>query len=163
MRAIYDTHAAGILRYLLRLTLGDRELAEDLLQEVLLRAWRNIRHLPGESDGLRPWLYTVARNVTIDAGRARQSRPREIYLTDIASLAAADEVSGDIVERMVAVQTVRAALPDLTPEHRNVLVELYYRGSTTAEAAERLGIPEGTVKSRTFYALRALGAVIGTE
>ncbi|GIJ49556.1 RNA polymerase sigma factor [Virgisporangium aliadipatigenens] len=159
MRALHDTHAAPLLRYLLRLTLGDRELAEDLLQEVLLRAWRNIHDLPAEGEGLRPWLYTVARNAAIDAARARQARPSEVHLTDITRLPA----TGDAVERMVAVQTVRSSLPALTPEHRSVLVELYYRGSTTAEAAERLGIPEGTVKSRTFYALRALGIAIGDE
>jgi RNA polymerase sigma-70 factor, ECF subfamily len=160
MRALYETHATGLLRYLLRLTMGNREMAEDLLQEVLLRAWRNIDTLPSEGGGLRPWLFTVARHVAIDAARTRQSRPFEVYLTDIASLSGAG-VAGDAVERTVAVQTVRDALPKLTPEHRTVLVELYYRGSTTAEAAARIGIPEGTVKSRTFYALRALGVVIG--
>ena len=51
---------------------------------------------------------------------------------------------------------VAEAVTRLSPEHRAVLVECYYRGQPVAEAARRLGVPEGTVKSRTHYALRAL-------
>ena len=66
----------------------------------------------------------------------------------------------DAIERFVAVETVRAALKQLSPEHREVLIEVYYRGKSVTEVAERLGIPNGTVKSRTFNAIRALRAAL---
>jgi RNA polymerase sigma-70 factor (ECF subfamily) len=126
MQAVCDAHARPIYRFLLRLTLGDREAAEDLLQETLLRAWRNEADLPGEVETLRPWLFTVA------------------------------------FDRLLTAATVRQALLELSPEHRTVLVELYYRGASAAETAARTGIPEGTVKSRAHYALRALRNVLAS-
>jgi RNA polymerase sigma-70 factor, ECF subfamily len=157
MREIYDAHAVALRRFLFRLSLGDSEITQDILQETFLRAWRNIHVLPTDIHNLRPWLYTVARNVAIDLGRARKSRPPELGVEDIGRLPSAD----DEAERLVNAHTIRAALPKLTEVHRQVLVELYYRDSSTAEAANRLGIPEGTVKSRAYYALRALHTAIG--
>ena len=151
MLAIYTDHARPLYRFLLRLTLGDREVAEDLLQESLLRAWRCIDEVP--FNAARPWLFRVARNVSIDAARARRIRPPETGIgEDIVRMPVPD----DAVERMLTSATVRDALLELTPEHRTVLVELYYRGASAAETAARMGIPEGTVKSRVHYALRAL-------
>jgi RNA polymerase sigma-70 factor (ECF subfamily) len=94
----------------------------------------------------------VAKRVHIDAVRARRARPAEVGVIDVARMASPD----DDVERMLTVRTVRHALMSLSPEHREVLVEVYYRERSVKEAAEVLGIPVGTVKSRTYYALRAL-------
>jgi RNA polymerase sigma-70 factor, ECF subfamily len=156
VREIYDRYAEPLLRFLLRLTLGERQLAEDLLQETLLRAWRNLGTLPAEPENRRKWLFTVARRVAIDAARARRVRPTEIAVTDFNRLPS----DGDEMESVVAVHTIRGALPKLSPDHRAVLIELYYRGSSMAETAARLNIPGGTVKSRAHYALRSLRAVI---
>jgi RNA polymerase sigma-70 factor (ECF subfamily) len=153
---LYGLYAEPLLRFLLRLTLGDRPLAEDLLQETLLRAWRNLDNLPAEPENRRKWLYTVARRVAIDAARARKARPSEIACTDFNRLPA----EGDEMEGVIAVHTIRGALSKLSPDHRAVLIELYYRGSSMAEAAVRLGIPGGTVKSRAHYALRSLRAAV---
>ncbi len=157
MREIHDVHSGPLFRFLVRLTLGDRSLAEDLLQETMLRAWRNLEVLPLEAERISRWLYTVARNVAIDAARARRIRPPEVTVHDISWI----EPSGDPLDRLVTAHTVRRGLERLTADHRSVLVELYFRGSSTAEAAVRLGIPEGTVKSRAYYALRALHAAVG--
>lgn len=156
MQRVYQVHAGALYRFLLRLTLGDRAAAEDLLQETLLRAWRNVEDLPGSVDDLRPWLFTVARNLAIDAGRSRQVRPTEVD-ADLAALAA----TTDAFELLLTAATVRQALLNLTPEHRIVLIQLYYRGASAAETAARIGVPEGTVKSRAHYALRALRTTLG--
>ncbi len=158
MHAIYRTVAEPLYRYLLRLTLGDRETAEDLLQETLLRAWRNIDRLPADLESARPWLFTVARNHAIDIARARKVRPVELSTMDVSRIAA----PADAVEQLVAAETVRRALLTLSEEHRVVLVELYLREASAAEAAARIGIPEGTVKSRAHYALRFLRATLDT-
>lgn len=149
VRALYGEHAGPLLRYALHLTSGDRQRAEDIVQETLLRAWLHPDAIVGRP--ARPWLFAVARNLAIDAHRARQARPREVgeAALQLASVP-------DAADRALESWAVADALRALRPEHRNVLLETYYRGSSVAEAAAVLGIPAGTVKSRTFYALRAL-------
>lgn len=157
IEVIYRLHGKPLYRFLLRITLGDRRQAEDLLQETILRAWRYLQDHTADVTRLRPWLYTVARRVAIDAARAGQARPTEVFFTDPASLPTAH----DDIERLLNVLTIRSGLKSLTPAHRNVLIEVFYHDRTAAEAAADLGIPEGTVRSRVFYALRALGAATG--
>lgn len=149
LRALYAEHGGALMGYVLRLTGGDRQQAEDVVQETLLRAWRHPGALTGRP--VRPWLFTVARNLVVDAHRARRARPPE---TDDAALEAVPV--GDDIDRALESWTVAEALADLTPDHRAVLIETYYRGRSVAEAAAVLGVPLGTVKSRTYYALRAL-------
>ncbi len=155
MRELHRAHAKPLFRFLLRLTLGDRDAAEDLLQETMLRAWRKLDLLPDDVQAMRPWLFTVARNVAIDGARARHARPDEID-ADISWLSS----PSDEFERLLTTQALRQALLQLSPQHRTVLVELYYRGASVAEAAARIGVPEGTIRSRSFYALRALRSII---
>jgi RNA polymerase sigma-70 factor, ECF subfamily len=149
IRALYAEHGGPLLGYVLRLTEGDRHLAEDIVQETLLRAWRHPDALDGRP--IRPWLFTVARNLVIDAHRARRSRPPEAGEAALAAVPASDDIGRALESWMFA-----EALADLSPEHRSVLIETYYRGRSVAEAATVLGIPPGTVKSRSYYALRAL-------
>lgn len=157
MRRLHTTHADAVFRFLLKLTLGELPLAEDLLQETMMRAWRNISALDIDEEEQRRWLFTVARRVTIDAARARRVRPSEVGSADLNLVATA----GDAAERVIAGHLVRTALPQISEEHRRVLTAIYFRGLTPSETAETLRIPEGTVKSRTYYALRALRPAIG--
>jgi RNA polymerase sigma-70 factor, ECF subfamily len=159
MNAIYDAHAKAVFHFLLQLTFGERQAAEDLTQETMLRAWRNIDDLDPNIAILRPWLLTVARRVAIDAGRAKQARPTATSDVDCAFLASTD----DAIDRMLGADIIKQALADLSPEHRDVIIEVYYYGRSGAEAAERLGIPTGTVKSRTYHALRLLRARLGSQ
>jgi RNA polymerase sigma-70 factor, ECF subfamily len=151
LRMLYEQHAAPLLSYALRLTGGDRGRSEDIVQETLLRAWRHPQALDPERGPVRSWLFTVARNVAVDAHRARRSRPTEVGDEPLALIPAADEIEKALDSWLVA-----DAMSALSSDHRAVLVETYYLGRSVAEAAAVLGIPAGTVKSRTFYALRAL-------
>jgi RNA polymerase sigma-70 factor (ECF subfamily) len=151
LRALFDEHARALLAYAVRLTDGDRSRAEDIVQETLLRAWRNLDRLDGDSRPVRPWLFTVAQHLAVDAHRARRARPQEVGDAVLASVPGLDQVEGTL-DRIV----VTDALESLSAEHRSVIVETYYRGRTVAQAADVLGIPPGTVKSRCYYALRAL-------
>lgn len=149
IRALYADHAGPLLRYVLHLMNGDRQRAEDIVQETLLRAWLHPEAIADRP--ARPWLFAVARNLAFDAHRARKARPHEVADSALELLPGADET-----DRVLESWAVGDALASLRPDHRCVLLETYYRGKSVAEAAATLGIPAGTVKSRTFYALRAL-------
>ncbi|MDQ6650466.1 MAG: sigma-70 family RNA polymerase sigma factor [Actinomycetota bacterium] len=151
LRELHAEHAGPLFAFALRLT-GDRSRAEEVVQETLLRAWRSADRLDPTSGVLRGWLFTVARNVVTDLWRADSVRPR--LANDEVTLAVVP--ADDVLDRATESWVVATALSRLTAEHREVLVETYYEGRSVAEAAVRLSIPSGTVKSRTFYALRAL-------
>ncbi|MFJ4923313.1 sigma-70 family RNA polymerase sigma factor [Streptomyces sp. NPDC088725] len=153
LAALQRQHGPALLRFLLGLTYGDQQRAEDLLQETLVRAWRHPEVFDAPFESMRPWLFTVARRLAIDARRSRMARPAEISDEVLAATAAPQ----DLTETTAATLDVRAAVETLSPEHRAVLVQIYFRGLSMPETAKVLGIPPGTVKSRSHYALRALG------
>ena len=152
LRALFDQHAPALLSYALRLVDGDRGRAEDVVQETLLRAWRHPEAMAADRGSPRPWLFAVARRIAVDAHRRRQARPREVGDDVLAQVPAQD----DEVDRALDAWLVADALAALSPAHREVLVQTYFAGRTVGEAAQVLGVPPGTVKSRTHYALQAL-------
>jgi RNA polymerase sigma-70 factor, ECF subfamily len=151
LRRLWDEQAGPLLAYVLRLTGGDRPRAEDVVQETLVAAWRHPEALDPARGPIRPWLLTVARRLVIDQHRARQARPTEVSDEGLAEIGADDGVDAALNRWLIS-----DALATLTPEHREALVHTYYAGRTVSEAAVVLGIPPGTVKSRVFYALRAM-------
>ena len=154
IRTLYQEHARSLLAYATRLT-GDRAAAEDVVQETLIRAWKHAGAMVEERGSVRGWLLTVARNIITDRVRAKAARPQEV-----AESPATPPIARDHAQGVVDSMTVLGALDRLSPEHREVLVEMYYRGRTVQETAAALGVPPGTVKSRSYYALRAMRAVI---
>jgi RNA polymerase sigma-70 factor (ECF subfamily) len=155
LRTLYAEHAGPLFHYVLRLTSGDRQWAEDVVQETLLRAWQHPDAFDPARGSPRAWLCTVARHLVIDAHRARQARPTEVGGESLQRVA--EQTPGeDQIEQALQSWAVADAIRSLSPDHRAVLLETYYRGRTMAQAAQVLGIPLGTVKSRTYYALHAL-------
>jgi RNA polymerase sigma-70 factor (ECF subfamily) len=149
VRALYAEHAGPLLRFASRLMSGDRRRAEDIVQETMLRAWLHPDALADRP--ARPWLFAVARNLAVDWFRAGKARPQEVGEAALELLAIPDEAA-----RAVESLAVADAIRSLRPGHRRVLLETYYLGRSVTEAAAVLGIPAGTIRSRTFYALRAL-------
>jgi RNA polymerase sigma-70 factor, ECF subfamily len=145
-----NEYQAPLVGFVLPIVNGDRQAAEDVVQETMLRGWQHAGELSREHAGL--WLHKVARNVAISTyHRRRRARPREIPLDESTAPAAGDGVDG-----MADVLLIASALNSLSAEHRRVIVELFYNQRPVAEVAAMLAIPEGTVRSRCFYGLRAM-------
>jgi RNA polymerase sigma-70 factor (ECF subfamily) len=153
VRSLYEEHGRALLAYATRLT-GDRAAAEDVVQETLVRAWKHPEVLVNGKGSIRGWLLTVARNIVTDRARAKAARPVEV-----AESPATPPIERDHADSVVDSMVVMEALDQLSGHHRDVLVELYFRGRSVTEAADVLGIPPGTVKSRSHHALRALREV----
>ncbi|WP_353827233.1 sigma-70 family RNA polymerase sigma factor [Agromyces sp. SYSU T0242] len=149
LRALHDAHAPAIRRYVMHLTGGSASV-DDVVQETLLRAWRSPQIMAEGPDGTRAWMFTVARHLVVDEQRSARRR-HELGTADPPERAVDDRTDA-LFERLI----VEEALASLSADHRAVIVEAYYGGRSTAELADRLGIPEGTVKSRLHYGLRAL-------
>ena len=151
VEAIYREHGAALRRFVLSAS-RDPQQAEDVVQETVLRVWQ---HAPEISGSLRSYLYRTARNIMIDNYRRAQRRPESLEnsLTDPAD--ALEKVDG-LLNRVL----VEEALLRLSREHRDVLVALHNRRFTDNEAAVQLNIPSGTVKSRAYYAVRALRTIL---
>jgi RNA polymerase sigma-70 factor (ECF subfamily) len=150
IRALHDEHARHLWGYALRFTGGDHGRAQDAVQETLLRAWRHSAALDPARGCPRAWLFTTMRNVLIDDWRSRSGRP-EVVIDELPELPTQDDA-----DRAVQSWLLGDAVRQLSPAHRDVIVERFYHDRTVREAADRLGLPAGTVKSRTHYALRAL-------
>ena len=147
VREAYAAHSSELYGFAVR-SLRDPGLAEEAVQETFLRAWRAGDRYDPELGSLPTWLFAILRNVVIDLGRARAARPR---------------VDGDLPEQghepfeeMLLNWQVEEALRRIGEQHRHVLVETYLRGRPYAEVAAELGVPEGTIKSRVYYGLKAL-------
>jgi RNA polymerase sigma-70 factor, ECF subfamily len=150
--SVMRDHGAALLTYATSLT-RDPHLAEDVVQETWLRAWRHVDRLE-DIGSVRSWLKRVAHNVAIDQHRRRRARPTEVELSEPA-LESIPTVPGpsDEVETRIVVDGV---LHHLSDQHRTALVEVYFADRTASSAADVLGVPVGTVKSRVHNALRTL-------
>jgi RNA polymerase sigma-70 factor (ECF subfamily) len=153
MRELYRVHGRDLLRACLYWTRGDRYAAEDLMQETMVRAWRNLDRFDREPGLLRPWLLTVARRISIDVFRARSARPAEIgdnwwFEWEVEA--------PDPFRRLHDREVIRSAMHVLSEEQQAVILHVYVLDESMQQATRRLGIPEGTVKSRLHYALRVL-------
>ena len=150
LATLYRTHADALFGFAVQ-RLGDRGLAEDLVQEVFTRVWRRAADFDARRGSFRAWLYGIARNAVIDMERRRAVRPPVTEERDTAA-----EPGPDPIEEAMLRWQIRSALARLSPDHREVIRLVRFEGLPLAEVAQRTGLPLGTVKSRLSYALRAL-------
>lgn len=149
IRGLYQRYRAPLMSYVLHAVAGDYQTAEDIVQETLVRAWRQRDVLDPNRAG--PWLYTVAHNLIVSGHRRREARPAEVPIVELDFPSLDDDI-----DRVLQTWQIAEALQELREDHRVVIFELFYRRRSVAETARLLGIPVGTVKSRSFYALKAL-------
>jgi RNA polymerase sigma-70 factor (ECF subfamily) len=153
LQGLHDRHASELWRFALRLT-RDPQVAEDIVQESLLRAWRDPALGTRSESQARAWLFTVVRNLVVDRWRSAASR-HEVAGIDFVEAGVGDR-SGEVLDRWL----IADALASVSREHRQVIAAAYYEGRTVAEIAAELRVPEGTVKSRLHYGLRSLRLVL---
>jgi RNA polymerase sigma-70 factor (ECF subfamily) len=154
MRSLYRLYGGELYGFALN-ALSDRGAAEEIVQEVFLRAWRHAGQYDPARAGVRTWLYQITRHAIIDARRRAAVRPGLVQHEPAGEV----ESGGSLEQAMLGWQ-VAAALERLTPEHRQMIRMAQFRGLTMREIAEHTGLPLGTVKSRTWYALRSLRLVL---
>jgi RNA polymerase sigma-70 factor (ECF subfamily) len=155
--ALVAPHQAALRTYVQRLTEGDKALAESVVKETLYRAAQEPSYYPQRASAVAPWLLRTARTVVRDgarlapAGHDDRPMPRRRDERLVAKKGARPAT------------TVVRALEELSDVHRNILVELLYRGVSLEEAAEVRGVPVVTVKSLLYFAMRALRAVLDQQ
>ena len=153
---LYDRYAGLVygtgMRYL-----GDRGVAEELVQDVFTSVWRNAATFDPARASFATWLYRISRNRATDLIRRRNARVRTVGNEPLLEPGETDP-SGVLSRRF----DVAAALSRLSPVHREVLVLAYFRGLSQREISERTNTPLGTVKSRTTAALRVLRETMGS-
>lgn len=155
VRLLYTRYGGAVFTIGLR-ALGDRTLAEDVVQQTFVKAWRAAGRFDPDADP-GPWLYTIARRVAID--QYRRERRHRADRTELTESAAVDHHPG--LESTWDVWQVRSALDRLPDEERQVVRATHYLGMTHGEAAEHLGVPVGTVKSRSWRAYQRLASMLG--
>jgi RNA polymerase sigma-70 factor (ECF subfamily) len=151
VREAYAAHSGELYGFAMR-SLGDSGLAEEAVQETFVRAWRAGERFDPEVGSLRTWLFAILRNVVIDLSRARAARPR------VAE--GGIEPAVEPLEQALLAWQVEEALRRIGEDHRRVLLETHFRGRPYNEVAAELGVPEGTVKSRVYYGLKAMRVVL---
>lgn len=153
IETLMEEHEKNLLRYIVSLT-SDEGIAEDILQETMIRAWKNANTLNFDTGSIRPWLFSVARNLVVDHLRRCWRRP-EVAESSVAAPAQVDHVN-HVIDSMV----VLGALTQLPAVHLEVLKRRYLLGLSINEVSEELGVPPGTVKSQAHHAIEKLRDVV---
>jgi len=148
LQELHDRYASKLWWFAMRRT-HDRQLSEDIVQEVLLRAWKDPGLGQRDQAAARAWLFTASRNLIIDRWRSAASRHEQRMDPPEES---AEDSTSVVLDRWL----IADALASLPVEQRSVINAANYEGRSIADISARLRIPEGTVKSRLHYGLRTL-------
>lgn len=154
VRAVYRRYG-GAVHTVARSIVRDPALAEDVVQQTFVKAWQAAASFD-ETRDLAPWLYSIARRTAIDVLRKEGAPTRGGHAPEVDAA-----VTPITFERTWEVLEVRAAIEALPEAEREVVRLSHLLGLTHAEVAERLGVPVGTVKSRSGRAHKRLAAALG--
>lgn len=155
LRTLFARHSARTFRYVLRLV-GNEAIAEELTNETFLQAWRHAGDYRGQSE-VSTWLIAIARNKALSKLRKRTDAALEDGVAE-AIVDEADDPEVELAKRGKA-EVMRACIARLSDAHREIVDLVYYQEKSVAEAAEILGIPENTVKTRMFHARKQLSTL----
>jgi RNA polymerase sigma-70 factor (ECF subfamily) len=159
--ALYERHAARLLGVLVKM-LGDRDRAEEVLQETFVQAWRTAARFDPERSRVGVWLLLMARSRALDRLRLESRRPPVV--SEAASSEGEPDASAAAETASVDMRLdVGRALQGLSGAEREVLAMAYWQGLTQVEIAQRLGIPLGTAKGRVRAALSHLRRILGAS
>jgi RNA polymerase sigma-70 factor (ECF subfamily) len=158
---LYDRYGGLVFTLALRIV-GDRDLAEEVMQDAFLRCWNSMDQFDGERGTVASWLMGITRNRAIDVLRGRQHQARLRENQTLPEAGPLEPGTPDSSDDVVLQQTVGQALAELTDPQRQAIELAYYAGLTQAEVAERLGEPLGTVKTRMRDGLRRLRRMLSS-
>ena len=167
LEALYDRYSSMVLGICLKVV-GDRTLAEDILQETFWRVWKSAKNYRSERGMFTSWLFRIARNLAIDAYRRRNVRPQAVE-TQEGSDPILEEVPDpdmDVAEQAQAIlqnRQIRKALATLSQVQRQVIEMAYFYGMTRQEIAEATGEALGTIHTRARLGLEKLRAELDRE
>ncbi|MFJ7243631.1 sigma-70 family RNA polymerase sigma factor [Kitasatospora sp. NPDC098652] len=161
VRSAYDEYGGELLGFA-HSALGDRQLAEEVVQEVFLRAWRASGSFDSGRGSLRTWLYAIARNAIVDARRRRAIRPPAARAQEEGRAEGRESADADAdpYDQLLARIELREALDRLRPEYRDVVIEVYFLGRSCVDVAGELGIPASSARSRLYRGIRALRDIL---
>ncbi len=156
MQVLFARHHVRVYRFVLRLV-NDASVAEDTISEVFLDVWRQAGRFEGRS-AVSTWLLSIARFKALSVLRKRTDEELdEDAAAAIPDTADTPEIS---LQKKDKSAVLRECLTSLTPEHREIIDLVYYHEKSVEEAAQIIGIPENTVKTRMFYARKRLSELL---
>jgi RNA polymerase sigma-70 factor (ECF subfamily) len=156
MSALYARHHVRLYRFLVRLVRNEA-IAEELMNEVFMETWRKAGNFEGRS-AVSTWLMSIAHNRAVSLLRKRSD---EALDDGVAAQLADEEDTPEVTsQKRSKAELMRLCMEKLSADHREIIDLVYYHDKSVLEAAEIIGIPENTVKTRMFYARKKLGEIM---
>jgi RNA polymerase sigma-70 factor (ECF subfamily) len=156
MHVLYARHNVRVYRFILRIV-GDASTAEDLVSQVFLDVWRTAAQFEGRSQ-VSTWMLAIARFKALTALRNR--RHEDIEQDEVMQIADTNETPEAAMDRNQTGSTLRKAIAQLSPAHREIIDLVYYHEKSVEEVGQIIGIPQATVKTRMFYARKHLARLL---
>jgi RNA polymerase sigma-70 factor, ECF subfamily len=156
MHVLYARHNVRVYRFILRIV-GDTSVAEDLVSQVFLDVWRTAGQFEGRSQ-VSTWMLAIARFKALTALRNR--RHEDIDQEEVLQIADTGDTPETAMDRSQTALTLRDAISQLSPAHREIIDLVYYHEKSVEEVGQIIGIPQATVKTRMFYARKHLAELL---
>ncbi|WP_260509764.1 RNA polymerase sigma factor [Paenibacillus typhae] len=157
LEKLYDRYEQMVYSFAYRIV-KDSMAAEEVMQELFMRIWKNAEQYDSAKGKLSTWMFTVTRNIALDQLRKKNTRPpqQSADAEELQQLRDTGAMTEDMVEMLVAGEQVREALLELSRDQQQVMDLIYYQGLTQQEVAYHVAVPLGTVKSRVRLAMKQL-------
>jgi RNA polymerase sigma-70 factor (ECF subfamily) len=161
---LYERYSRAVYSFSLRIV-GDAQVAEEILQEVFVRAWQQGGSFQTARGSLITWLLSITHNLSIDEVRRRKRRPQKADAEEPETILASLPDEGSDVEEEVWLSSLRVSIQDalqqLPAAQREAIELAYFQGLTQREIAEVLGEPLGTIKTRMRLGMLKLREQLG--